>query len=175
MKNIYIELVSQDNANDIFKFEMENRNYFEESLPSRGDDYYNPEIFKEIIKDIEKEQEQNECYMYIIRNESGEMVGRVNFFSIIRDDISKAELGYRIGKNFKGIGYASEAVKVAVEKVFNSYNLDRIEAGTSTENFASQKVLIKNGFNLIKTIEKDIKINGEWVNSMVFEVLKKSI
>ena len=29
----------------LFKFELENRGYFEEMVPSRGDDYYNLETF----------------------------------------------------------------------------------------------------------------------------------
>lgn len=32
----------------LFKFELENRGYFEEMVPSRGDDYYNLEhLYKE--------------------------------------------------------------------------------------------------------------------------------
>ena len=33
-------------AEELYVFELKNRTYFEQSIPSRGDDYYMPEIFK---------------------------------------------------------------------------------------------------------------------------------
>lgn len=166
---LILELVSKNNENDIYNFEKENRKYFEDTLPSRGDEYYKLEVFQEIIKEIVEEQERDECYMYVIKNELGKMVGRVNFFSIRTDDIKKAELGYRIGKNEGGKGYATEAVRIALEKGFRTHKIEKVEAGTSPDNIASQRVLEKNGFVLIKIIEKDVEVNGKWIDSLMFE------
>lgn len=167
--NINLELVSENNANDIYNFEIENRTYFEETLPSRGDEYYKTEVFQNIIKEIIEEQNREECYIYIIRNELGKMIGRVNFFSIRTDIIKIVELGYRIAKNENGNGYATEAVRIALIKGFRDYKFEKVEAGTSPENIGSQKVLIKNGFILTKRIERDVNVNGKWVDSLIFE------
>ncbi|WP_019849182.1 GNAT family N-acetyltransferase [Desulfitobacterium sp. PCE1] len=167
--DISLELVSEKNAHEIYNFEIENRAYFEETIPSRGDEYYKTEIFHKIIKEIIEEQKHGQCYMHIIRNESGEMVGRVNFFSIRKDETRTAELGYRIGKNENGKGYATEAVRMALEKGFKYYKFRKIEAGTSPDNIGSQRVLEKNGFLMTKRIEKDMDVNGEWVDSLIFE------
>ena len=84
MGNVTIELVSKMNANEILLFEIENRKYFEQMLPSRGEKYYKIDYFSKLINSIIEEQNQGLCYMYIIRNESNCMVGRVNIVSIER-------------------------------------------------------------------------------------------
>lgn len=48
--NIFIEKLHMTDAEDLFNFELENRIYFEEMVPTRGDEYYNPETFKKDMK-----------------------------------------------------------------------------------------------------------------------------
>ncbi|MBK1813237.1 GNAT family N-acetyltransferase [Clostridium sp. YIM B02505] len=169
---ISIELVSENNAAEIYSFEIDNREYFEEILPSRGEEYYRPEVFEKIIKEIIEEQNRNECYMHIIRNEAGKMVGRINFFSIRGENIKTAELGYRIGENDDRKGYATEAVEIAIDKGFKEYNFKKIEAGTASDNIGSQRVLEKNQFVLVKKIEKHVQLNDKWIDSFIYEINK---
>lgn len=171
---IRIEMVSESNANDIYDFETENRAYFEETLPSRGEDYFKKEVFYEIIKEIVEEQNRDECYMYIIRNEIGAMVGRVNLYSVKNEGIRSAELGYRIGKKEKGKGYATEAVRLALEKAFIDYKIDKVVAGTSPVNFGSQRVLEKNGFLVVGKASNDVNVNGKFAGSLIFEKNNKN-
>lgn len=48
--DIYIERLQVVDAEGLYKFELENRKFFEEMVPTRGDEYYNPEIFKKDTK-----------------------------------------------------------------------------------------------------------------------------
>jgi len=63
-----------------------------------------------------------------------------------------------------------EAVKLVLDKAFHTYGLNRIIAGTATDNLASKRVLLKNGFTFIRIIENDLQINNEWVHTAVFEI-----
>lgn len=173
MKNITIELVSKSNAKEILDFEKENRSFFESIVPSRGDQYYEINYFMNIINGIVEEQAQGLCYMYLIRNESGAMVGRVNLVSVVRGIFQKAELGFRVGKKHNGKGYGTRAVKLAIDEAFNQYDLHRIEAGTSPQNTGSQIVLIKNGFQFVGRAKEVIKVNNKWEDSLLFEKLNK--
>src|SRR3990167_3876743 len=142
---ITIEPVTKQNANEIYKFEIENRAFFESTLPSRGDDYYAASNFESIIDSICEDQKSENLYMNIIRNESNEMVGRINLFPIQMEPYNRAfELGYRIGEAHQGKGYGSEAVKQLVKLAFDTYGIDYIQALTSPDNIASQIILIKN-------------------------------
>ena len=168
---ISLELLSEDNSIDIYSFEKENREYFERNLPPRSANYFDLEGFKEITRELLREQENHDVYMHLIRDAQGVMVGRINL-SVLGKDRKTAELGYRIGENVSNLGYASEAVKLVLEKAFTTYGLHRIIAGTATDNLASQRVLLKNGFTFSRGIENDLQIHNEWVHTAVFEITR---
>ena len=166
---ISLELLSEENSIDVYAFEKENREYFERNLPPRPANYFDPEGFKEITRELLREQENHNIYMHIIRDVQGVMVGRINL-SVLENDQKTAELGYRIGESYANLGYASEAVKLVLDKAFMTYGFNRIIAGTATGNLASQRVLIKNGFTFSRMIENDLYIHNEWVHTAIFEI-----
>ena len=168
---ISLELLSEENSLDVYFFEKENREYFERNLPPRPANYFESEAFKEITRELLREQENHDVYMHLIRDAQGVMVGRINL-SVLGKDRKTAELGYRIGENVTNLGYASEAVKLVLEKAFTTYGLHRIIAGTATDNIASQRMLLKNGFTFSRVIENDLQIHNEWVHTAVFEITR---
>ena len=168
---ISLELLSEENSLDVYSFEKENREYFEQNLPPRPDNYFDSEGFKEITRELLTEQTNRDVYMHLIRDAQGVMIGRINL-SVLGNDQKIAELGYRIGENYTNLGYASEAVRLVLDKAFNNYGLNRIIAGTATDNLASKRVLLKNGFTFSKIIENDLQIHNEWVHTAVFEITR---
>ena len=168
---ISLELMSEENSIDIYSFEKENREYFERSLPPRPAHYFDSESFKEITRELLREQENHDVYMYLIRDTQGVMVGRINL-SVLENNRKTAELGYRIGENVTNLGYASEAVKLVLEKAFTTYGFNRTIAGTAIGNLASQRVLLKNGFTFSRSIENDFQIHNEWIHTAVFDITR---
>ena len=157
---ISLELLSEENSLDVYSFEKENREYFERNLSPRPANYFES-----------REQENHDVYMHLIRDAQGVMVGRINL-SVLENNRKTAELGYRIGENVSNLGYASEAVKLVLEKAFTTYGFNRIIAGTATGNLASQRVLLKNGFIFSRVIENDLQIHNEWLHTAVFEITR---
>ena len=168
---ISLELLSEENSLDVYFFQKENRKYFERNLPPRPANYFDLEGFKEITRELLTEQTNRDVYMHLIRDLQGVMVGRINL-SVLENNRKTAELGYRIGENVSNLGYASEAVKLVLEKAFTIYGLHRIIAGTATDNLASQRVLLKNGFIFSRVIENDLQIHNEWLHTAVFEITR---
>ena len=169
---ISLELLSEGNSLDVYAFETENREYFERNLPPRPANYFDLEGFKEITRELLTEQTNRDVYMHLIRDSQGALVGRINL-SVLENDQKTAELGYRIGENYTNLGYASEAVKLVLDKAFHTYGLNRIIAGAATDNLASKRVLLKNGFNFSRIIENDLQMNNEWVHTAVFEIMNR--
>ena len=168
---IRLELLSEENSIDVYSFEKENREYFEQSLPPRPTNYFDLEGFKEITRELLTEQTNRDVYMHLIRDSQGALVGRINL-SVLENDQKTAELGYRIAENYTNLGYASEAVKLVLDKAFHTYGLNKIVAGTAMDNLASKRVLLKNGFTFSKIIENDLQIHNEWVHTAVFEITR---
>ncbi|ERI91402.1 acetyltransferase, GNAT family [Clostridiales bacterium oral taxon 876 str. F0540] len=169
MSNIIIKLLEKSDAQELFDFEFKNRAFFERVGFPRGDNYYELNSFNTIIKGLIEEQEKGLAYNYLIKNHSGMILGRVNLLSIERGIFNKAELGYRMGEEHQGKGFATSAVKLILEEAVNKHKLHRIEAGTSPSNIGSQIVLIKNGFQFTGRNSKYIYKNGEWCDSIFFE------
>ena len=168
---ISLELLSEENSLDVYSFEKENREYFEQNLSPRPANYFDLEGFKEITRELLREQENHDVYMHLIRDSQGVIVGRINL-SVLENNRKTAELGYRIGETVSNLGYASEAVKLVLEKAFTTYGFNRIIAGTAAGNLASQRVLLKNGFTFSRVIENDLQIHNEWIHTAVFEITR---
>ena len=169
MQDIIIKLLEESDTQNLFIFELKNRSFFEKTCLPRGDEYYELESFKEIIKELVEEQKNDIVYMYLIKDLKGKVIGRINITSIQRGSFNKAELGYRIGKDYQGKGVATNAVKIVLEKALKEHKLHRIEAGTNSNNIGSQIVLIKNGFQFVGRYNKYIYQGDKWHDSILFE------
>jgi len=169
MSDIMIDLLDESDAKELFAFELKNRAFFERIGFPRGDSYYEPNNFNAILKESVEEQQKGLSYMYLIKNHNGMILGRINLLSLVRGCFNKAELGYRIGEEHQGKGYATSAVKLILDKAVNDHKLHRIEAGTSPDNIGSQIVLIKNGFQFVGRYNKYIYKNGKWCDTIYFE------
>ena len=80
--DIYIEKLQVTDAEELYKFELDNRTFFEEMVPSRGNDYYNLEIFKERHEALLEEQVQGGSYFYLIKDKDSSILGRINVVDI---------------------------------------------------------------------------------------------
>ncbi|WP_411678849.1 GNAT family N-acetyltransferase [Clostridium thailandense] len=169
MSEITINLLEESDLQELFTFELKNRAFFERVGFPRGDNYYELDSFNTTIKESIEEQKKGLINMYLIKNHNGRILGRINLLSIVRGIFNKAELGYRMGEEHQGKGYATKAVKLVLDEAVNKHKLHRIEAGTSPNNIGSQIVLIKNGFQFVGRFSKYIYKNGEWCDSIYLE------
>ncbi|WOV82979.1 GNAT family N-acetyltransferase [Sporosarcina jeotgali] len=155
--DLYIEKLTDSDLNDLYTFELENRSYFEEMVPSRGDDYYKPDIFKVRNEALLQEQAGGISNFYLIKDDQGTVLGRINLVDI--DETHKiGHLGYRIGRRYSGRGIAKKALSVLLETV---KDIKQVHAKTTTANMASQKILEGNGFVEIATDEEDFEMRDQ--------------
>ena len=66
------------------------------------------------------------------------------------DNTSEIEVGYRLAKQFWGMGFATETGRASVRHGFDELALDRIVAVVQPENVASQRVLEKIGLTYVR-------------------------
>ena len=79
---------------------------------------------------------------------SGEVVGLCGFKALPTHD-GEVELGYGVAASRRGLGHATAAVAAIVEETRANPAVRTIVALTALENLASQKVLDRNGFQLV--------------------------
>jgi ribosomal-protein-alanine N-acetyltransferase len=78
------------------------------------------------------------------RSNVSESVGRIDIGGFTNKKV--AEVSYYIWEKYWGNGFAAEALKRVVDFGFNDLKLERIQAVLDVRNTASEKVLVKAGF-----------------------------
>ncbi len=91
----------------------------------------------------------------ITHAQSGEVMGAIGF----GDSPGNGDLGYWIGKPFRGKGYATEAIRRIVTHA-SHLGISRLFAETFPTNPASSRVLTKNGFRLTGRGARQIPARG---------------
>lgn len=157
--NITLSQLTYVDMESLYTFELTNRAYFEKMVPSRGDDYYEFNNFQKQNLMLIHEQEQERSYFYLIKNELGQIVGRINLTDIDKKQLL-GHIGYRVGDEHSSKGIANKALKLLLTIASNK-GIRQIAAKTTTNNIASQKVLEKNGFIYTGTSSEEFAMNGQ--------------
>jgi ribosomal-protein-alanine N-acetyltransferase len=155
-----LQLVRLDHAPALLAFERENRAYFAAAIPDRGDEFFDE--FDERHAQLLERQAAGTDYFHVLVAESGEVVGRLNLFDVTD---GSAELGYRIAQKAAGRGLATMAVRELRELAARQYELTSLRARATIENWASHKVLERNGF----TATGYLTLNGKPAKSYICE------
>jgi [ribosomal protein S5]-alanine N-acetyltransferase len=154
---------------DLFTFETVNRRYFEQHINARPADYYSLEGVQAAIESALRDAREDKAYQYLVRDEAGALVARVNLTRVRRDHFHSAELGYRVAEAATGRGHAREAVRLALREAFELHGLRRIEATARPGNPASVQVLRRNGFTEFGRSTRSFQLSGEWHDLLHFE------
>ncbi len=89
--------------------------------------------------------------------------------------LNKFKLGkiyYKLLPQKWGRGYATELVKTLIKSGFENFKLHKIEAGVSTENIASIRVLEKSGMTREGLRRKVLPIRGEWKDNYHYAIVE---
>lgn len=84
----------------------------------------------------------------------------------------KAELGYVLSREYWGCGFATLAVKLAIDQGFKDFDVDRIEAFVDPINVGSQKVLEKNNFIREGLLKKSVLQKGIVKDRYIYAIYK---
>jgi len=79
---------------------------------------------------------------FLVEKKDGTRIGLV----VLEPEGGVQELGYGVIPSERGEGYCTEAVKIAVDYLFLSKPIVRIQAHANVRNIGSQRVLEKAGF-----------------------------
>ncbi|SHO57093.1 GNAT family N-acetyltransferase [Vibrio quintilis] len=109
----------------------------------------------EKMRQIKKEFHHWFTYWLMISKQSSKAMGLVGFKGI--NDNGTCEIGYGITKQFEKNQYTSEAVKLLVHWAFQHNYCKLIVAnGVQPDNYGSQRVLERNGFEKVRETAEGI-------------------
>lgn len=97
-------------------------------------------------------------------------VGRISYFNVNPRNRS-AEIGYLIGPDHRGKGYASEAVTLLLKHLFNDLKMNRVHAQTGAFNVSSIALLERHGFQLEARLRQHHEVDGAFHDDLIFGLL----
>ncbi len=171
-ETIHIRIFNTNDVEAMLKLQRDNREFFEGFLMDRSDEFYTADGQLNRILKFEENRKSDESYVFgIFKNDDKRLIGSINLFQVMRGSLQGAFIGYHVGKNYNGKGYATEAAKLIVSYGFNELKLHRIEAGVMPRNIGSIRVLEKSGFHKEGIAKKNVKINGKWEDHQVLAII----
>ena len=112
------------------------------------------QAYREMLQgSLEHEDDWGWYALWLIVRKDGSHIGNLSFKGIPED--GTAEIGYGISEEYRGLGYATEALETILEWAFDQPGVTRIAAETAPDNLASQRVLAKCGFLPSGTMGKE--------------------
>ena len=109
----------------------------------------------------------------IVIKETNEIIGIIQLHS--REYLNNnIQIGYIIGYNYNGFGYAKEAVSKVIDFAFNKINIHRIDAMIVEENKSSIKLVESIGMRLEHIREDGYKIGDKYYNQKIYKMINKN-
>jgi ribosomal-protein-alanine N-acetyltransferase len=136
-----LQRLQAHHSRGVLAFELANRAYFASFISDRGEEFF--AHFDEAFDEWLAEQGAGACILHVLISEDGTVLGLFNLRDI---DDGTAVLGYRVAERVAGRGVATAAVQKLCQVAAQRYGLRTLRAATTLDNVASQKVLIKAGF-----------------------------
>ncbi len=170
---LYLREATLSDLPSLVQYLQSNQSFHEAWEPIRPRDYDTPSYWEDKIKVYDASTfEQRGCQMFLLtKDEGSRIIGSVNFSNVIRGCFHACTLGYALDQRHQGQGLMSEALRGAIDYVFKTFNLHRIQANYMVSNARSAKVLSRLGFEVEGQAKQYLRINGQWEDHVLTSIM----
>lgn len=145
------------------------REYMRPWDPARTEAFYTPQGQVERLTALLADRDTGRVMPWVVADAEDRVVGSFTLGAIELGPFRSGRLGYWVDVDQAGRGLATAAVRRICELARDGLGLHRVEAGTVVENTASQRVLVKSGFEQVGTAPRYLHINGAWRDHRLFQ------
>ena len=127
---------------------------------------------KNLVEFLDKRIEDGRgiCWGITLKTAPKKVIGMFTYNDFRKD--GNAFIGYILARKHWGQGLSTEAVGVAVEYGFSQMGVHRIEAHVEPKNIASEKLLLKIGFQKEGILRERTFNKGKYQDMVYFGLLK---
>jgi len=162
--------ISMKDAKSIFEYRSDRiANQYQGWIPESIDDVR--DFIQNKVSEIIN-QSQTWFQLVIIEKKSNTVIGDIGIH-FLDDDEKQVEIGYTLSGKYQGMGYATEAVKTAIDFLFTQLNKHRIIANLDPRNTKSIALLERLSFRKEAHFVQSYFSKGEWLDDVVYAILKK--
>lgn len=166
-ERLQLRRVAKEDVNEIFELRSNEQTmkYIPRPLAKTKEDALGH------IAMIDEKIENNEGINWAITlKNSPKLIGIIGHYRI-KPEHYRAEMGYMLLPEYHGKGIITEAIKEVIKYGFEIMKLHSIEAIIDPENFASAKVLQKNGFVKEAHLKENEFYEGRFLDTVIYSIL----
>lgn len=165
-ERLMLEVLHENRAPEALDFYIRNKEFFEQWEPLRPDLFYTLNYHKSSMTyEYQQTIKGKELrYWIFLKNRPDTIIGTVCFHNIMRGSYQSCIIGYKIDRFYLRQGFAYEALSAAIQSIFSSYGIHRIEAYIHPQNLASIALINKLHFLHEGTAYKAIQLQGLWTD-----------
>ena len=113
--------------------------------------------------------EEDQCFdLALERKEDGKVIGLV---TLVQRKHRKGEIGWALGVDHRGKGYATEAASALMTYCFQVLDLHRIEARTNSGNTRSWRLMERLGMVQEARLRDAVSRDGKWLDTLIYGTL----
>jgi ribosomal-protein-alanine N-acetyltransferase len=161
---LIIRLADYRDAAAIARYYRENRAFLKPYEPVRSEEFFTSEFWHIQIESnlLEFEHDVSLRLFLFEQKAPRDVIGVINFTQFFRAPFYSCQLGYSLAAPQQGNGLMQEALRTAIDHVFNDLNFHRIMATYMPRNQRSGNVLKALGFNVEGYARDYLQIDGKW-------------
>lgn len=107
----------------------------------------------------------------VVRRSDDQLLGSINLW-LRSVEHQQGEVGFVVSGEAQGQGYAREATAAVLDLAFRVVGLHRVYGTADGRNEASARLMTRLGMRQEARLREDELFKGEWVDSVVFAVLR---
>jgi ribosomal-protein-alanine N-acetyltransferase len=159
-----LRLLSARHHHQILRFLQYNQAIFDASEPEKPDNFYTEEFQRHLAASEYHSSKHNTFIRYYIflKKKPKEIIGCVSFGQLQSAPFYSCTIGYKLDSRYGNMGYATEAVRAAIEQLCATLPMHRITAYILPDNQPSIHLATKLGFQYEGTSMRLVNIGGNW-------------
>jgi ribosomal-protein-alanine N-acetyltransferase len=172
-----LALLEAADAPRVCAYLQRNREYFRPWEPPRPEGFHTEAYWRDKLEHTRADLEADRVVrLFMVRREDtrGPVIGMVNFARLVRGGFLCAGLGYSLDEGCVGRGFMQEALRGAIDWLFERHGFHRIEANYRPENLRSGRVLAALGF-IVEGYARDyLIVDGAWRDHVLTSLTRRA-
>jgi RimJ/RimL family protein N-acetyltransferase len=89
----------------------------------------------------------------------------------LHDNLLQAEIGFTLARAVQGQGYATEAVRAVLDRLFRVQGLHKVAGECDARNLPSAALMERLGFTREGRLRQQTYLKGEWTDDLIYVLL----
>ncbi len=171
-ERLFLRIPTQNDIPAILSYYTENKTYLIPFSPRWAENFFTQEYWCTQVENnyLEFINDQSLKLFIFPKKNPTIIIGCVNFSNFVRGVAQYCNVGYNLAEREQSKGYMTEALKAAIEYVFQELNMHRIMANYMPHNQRSGNVLKRLRFVVEGYAREYLLINGQWEDHILTSI-----